>query len=82
MARDEYEERGRSDLVKAITGALPIDPEDGTCVMVVTRRGHLVWGDPRELAHRILDALDEAYTNRDLQTEWHMMVNAEREDPF
>lgn len=76
------EDRGRGDLIKAILRVLPIDPEDGTTVIAVNARGHMTWGDPRVMARRILAALDEAYTDRDLQDESHMMVNAEREELF
>lgn len=86
------EERGRSDLIKAIMGALPIDPETGTCHVEYMGRPLLrgggrstkplfLWGDPQQLAHRILDALDEAYTHRDLQQEFAYMKH-EGEDPF
>lgn len=80
------EDRGRDDLIQAILRVLPIDPDDGTCVVHVPQNkplpsglrlpgDALVWGDPRDLARRILDALDEAYTHRDMQTE-HMYERA------
>jgi hypothetical protein len=85
-------DRGREDLIKAILRVLPIDPDDGTCPIEVigkpllkdgTRasRAYILHGDPRRLARRILDSLDDAYTNRDLQDEWNYMKH-EGEDPF
>lgn len=63
------EDRGREDLIKAILRVLPIDPDDGTTPVFIDGLGHPVWGNPRIHARRILDALDEAYTDRDMQAE-------------
>jgi hypothetical protein len=85
------EDRGRTDLIKAILRVLPVDPENDLCVVQLIPKPEgctqwgppsMIWDDPKILARRILDALDEAYTDRDLQDELHMMVNAEREEPF
>lgn len=72
------EDRGRSDLIQAIVKVLPVDPETGWCVVALTPKPEGLtepgvpmtwWNDPKVLARRILDALDEAYTTRDMQTE-------------
>lgn len=63
------EDRGRNDLIKAILRVLAIDPDDGTTLVYLGDNGYPIWGDPRDLARRILDALDEAYTNRDMQAD-------------
>jgi hypothetical protein len=68
------EDRGREDLIKAILRVLPIDT-DGQCIVFVGAAGHRYWGDPRVVARRILDALDSAYTDRDMQAE-HMYERA------
>jgi hypothetical protein len=66
------EDRGREDLIKAILRVLPIDPERGDAVVGFDGGPgamYPVWGDPEEVARRILDALDSAYTDRDMQAE-------------
>lgn len=77
----DNEDRGRNDLIKAILRVLPIDT-DGQCIVFVGAAGHKYWGDPRVVARRILDALDEAYTNRDMQTEHNYNRHAEDEELF
>lgn len=81
------EDRGRTDLIQAILRVLPVDPDDGTTVTELRMDEDAgapwpIWGDPRVLARRILDALDEAYTSRELQHEWNYMGQVEREEPF
>ena len=85
------EDRGREDLIKAILGVLPIDPETGWAVVALNPKPEGCtypgvpmswWMDPRILARRILDALDSAYTDRDLQTEHNYSRHAEDEELF
>lgn len=81
------EDRGREDLIQAILRVLPIDPEDGTTVVGFTDlneydNSFAIWGAPRGLARRILDALDSAYTDRDMQAEHNYNRHAEDEELF
>lgn len=79
------EDRGRTDLIAAILRVLPINLLDGTTVIrfdLAPYGAHATFGDPRVLARRILDSLDEAYKDRDLRGEWNYMVNDAREEHF
>jgi hypothetical protein len=70
------EDSGRTDLIKAIMRVLPVDPVSRKVPLSVGRLPEHMsmspivrWGDPETLARRILDALDSAYTDRDMQTD-------------